>query len=196
MPGEAVKRKIHVLHGLGGIGKTQLAIEYARRYQEKYSAIIWVNGNSKDMVLQSLAAFTKRSKLVLEAELASRGAHHHSQDINDDAQAALRWLARKRNCRWLMIFDNVDRDYHSDFEDPEAYDLESYFPRADQGFILVTSQLSSLGDIGKSTQVVRLNIEQAVDILSYNSRLPPSTIGKLHICCRASSHILIHLLQV
>lgn len=196
MPGKAVNRKIHVLHGLGGIGKTQLAIEYARRYREKYSAIIWVNGNSKDMVLQSLAAFARHSKLVHEAELASQGADHHSQDVNDNAQAALRWLARKRNCQWLMIFDNVDRDYHSDVEDPDAYELESYFPRADQGSILVTSRLSSLGDIGRSTQVLRLNIEQAVEILSYNSRLPPSTIGKLHMCCHASSHIFIYMLQV
>ena len=50
-------RKIHVLHGLGGIGKTQLAIAYARKHQDVYSAIIWVNGNSKDTLFQSLAAF-------------------------------------------------------------------------------------------------------------------------------------------
>lgn len=39
-------RKIHVLHGLGGIGKTQLAIAYARKHQEVYSAILWVNGKT------------------------------------------------------------------------------------------------------------------------------------------------------
>lgn len=188
MPGEVVNRKIHVLYGLGGIGKTQLAIAYARRYQETYSAIIWVNGNSKDTVLQSLAGFAKHSKLVPGAEPATMmGADHHGQDVETNAQAALRWLALKKNCRWLMIFDNVDRDYHPDVEDPEAYDLETYFPHADHGFILVTSRLSSLGDIGKSTKVVQLNPEQAVEILSNNSRLPPSTIGKLNNCCRASS---------
>ena len=44
-------RKIHVLHGLGGIGKTQLAIAYARRYQKSYSAILWLDGKSKDTLL-------------------------------------------------------------------------------------------------------------------------------------------------
>jgi GTPase SAR1 family protein len=37
-----------VLYGLGGIGKTQLAIEYIRRHKEKYTAIFWLNANSQD----------------------------------------------------------------------------------------------------------------------------------------------------
>lgn len=37
-----------VLHGLGGIGKTQLAIEYIRRHKEKYTAIFWLNANDQD----------------------------------------------------------------------------------------------------------------------------------------------------
>ena len=56
-------RKIRVLHGLGGIGKTQLAIAYARKHQEVYSAIICVNGNSKDTLLQSLAAFATYARI-------------------------------------------------------------------------------------------------------------------------------------
>ena len=46
-------RQIHVFHGLDGIGKTQLAIVYAPAYQERYSAILWLNGNSYDTLLQS-----------------------------------------------------------------------------------------------------------------------------------------------
>lgn len=45
------RRKIHVLHGLGGIGKTQ-------KLQERYSAIQWLNGNSKDSLVKSLAEYT------------------------------------------------------------------------------------------------------------------------------------------
>ena len=37
-----------VLYGLGGIGKTQLAIEYIRRHKEKYTAIFWLNANNQD----------------------------------------------------------------------------------------------------------------------------------------------------
>jgi hypothetical protein len=41
-------RSAVVLHGLGGIGKTQLAIEYVRRHKEKYTAIFWLNANDED----------------------------------------------------------------------------------------------------------------------------------------------------
>jgi ATP/maltotriose-dependent transcriptional regulator MalT len=41
-------RSCVVLHGLGGIGKTQLAITYARRHKEKYTAIFWLNANDED----------------------------------------------------------------------------------------------------------------------------------------------------
>ncbi|KAL9023002.1 MAG: hypothetical protein Q9196_007435, partial [Gyalolechia fulgens] len=54
-------RKTYILHGLGGIGKTQLAIAYARKHQHTYSAIVLVNGNGKDTVVQSLVAFGRRA---------------------------------------------------------------------------------------------------------------------------------------
>jgi len=47
-------RRVAVLHGLGGIGKKQLMIEYAKRHRTEYSAIFWVN--SKDSIKQSLVA--------------------------------------------------------------------------------------------------------------------------------------------
>ena len=179
MPGEAANRKIHVLHGLGGIGKTQLAIAYAQKYKNDYSAIVWVNGNSQDTVLQSLALFAKQFNTISGVELPIK-ADRHRDDLKEDAQAALRWLALKGNCRWLMIFDNVDRDYYLNTEDLDAYDLVSYFPRADHGFILITTRLPSLGDMGTSTEVTRLSLEQAVEVLSSNcSRLLSSAAGKL-----------------
>jgi len=42
------RRKMFVVHGLGGIGKTQLCIEFVRRYQEKYTAVFWLDGSSED----------------------------------------------------------------------------------------------------------------------------------------------------
>ena len=45
------RRKIYILYGLGGIKKTQIALAYVKKYQETYSAILWLNGNSKDTLL-------------------------------------------------------------------------------------------------------------------------------------------------
>ena len=169
-------RKIHVLHGLGGIGKTQLAIEYARKYQERYSAILWLNGNSKDTLLQSLAGFAKYAGIdgILKSTVKISG---NGEEIEEKANAVRRWLSLEGNCRWLVIFDNVDRDFHAEVKDSEAYDLESFFPAADHGSILITTRLPHLGEFGVATQVTRVDRDQALQILTNTSRPPQSSPG-------------------
>lgn len=170
------RRKLHILHGLGGVGKTQLAIAYARKYQHTYSAIIWVNGNSTDTVLQSLAGFARRAGVSRAASLDASTAQQ-APEMKAEANAALKWLALERNHRWLMIFDNVDREVGSDHEDAQAYDVTSFLPAADHGSILITTRLFSLGEIGRSTEVARLHSTQALELLSNRSGLHPSSNG-------------------
>lgn len=83
--------------------------------------------------------------------------------MNAEANAVLRWLALERNRRWLMVFDNVDRDIRSDDEDAQAYDVMSFLPAVDHGFVLITTRLPSLGVIGTSTEVTRLRLDQALE---------------------------------
>jgi len=56
-------RSAVVLHGLGGIGKTQLAIEFTTRHKEKYTAIFWLNANDEDSLKLS---FRNIAQCVLE----------------------------------------------------------------------------------------------------------------------------------
>jgi len=51
-------RKAVVLHGLGGIGKTQLSIAYAKRHKDSYSAIFWLNIKDENSLKQSLMILT------------------------------------------------------------------------------------------------------------------------------------------
>lgn len=164
------RRKIHILHGLGGIGKTQLALAYARKYQETYSAILWLNGNSKDTLLQSLAAFGKHVPTSRSLELLVGGTSH-APDVEAEARAVLRWLALKGNRQWLVVIDNVDREYQPDNKDPQAYDVSSFFPFADHGSLLITTRLPSLREVGTSTEVGRLTLEQALELLCSRSGL-------------------------
>jgi len=170
-------RRMHVLHGLGGIGKTQLAIQYARKHQKKYSAILWINGSSKDTLLQSFASFATNARIEGIPKAAVQVAEH-GQETLERTKAVLRWLACDRNERWLLIFDNVDRDPHGTVQDPQAYDIESFLPDADHGSILVTSRLPHLGQLGTSTKVTTVNGEQAFQILTDNSGLSPNAPGK------------------
>ena len=63
------RRKIYVLHGLGGAGKTQLMLEFARSYKMDYTSIFWLNGATEDLLRQSLLQVASRitSGPILEA---------------------------------------------------------------------------------------------------------------------------------
>lgn len=54
------------------------------------------------------------------------------------------WLARVDNTGWLLIIDNVDREYGEKGGDPEVYDLKRYFSGANYGSVLITTRLARL----------------------------------------------------
>ena len=57
---QSCRQKTLVLHGLGGIGKTQLAVEFARQHYLKFSAVFWLDGRSEDSLKQSIAGSAGR----------------------------------------------------------------------------------------------------------------------------------------
>jgi hypothetical protein len=151
-----------VIHGLGGIGKAQLAIEYSRRQHERYSAVLWLNGSSKDSLNQSLANIAYR---LPQNELAADTIDQLQQskiDVNAVARGVLQWLSLSSNRHWLLIFDNVDRDYYLKEMDPQAYDIKEFFPSADHGSILITSLLLSLRRYGTGLRLDIVNDEQSM----------------------------------
>lgn len=111
------------IHGLGGVGKTQLAVEYAWKHLSDYDAVLWVNANSPDALDASLAALA--SLLLLPA----------SQDREQAVQvrAVLGWLVGQK--RWLLIVDNADSE-------SAAGAVRDRFQPNLRGHILITSRLS------------------------------------------------------
>ena len=186
-------RRIHVLHGLGGIEKTQLAIAYARKFQKAYSAIVWVNGSSRDTVLQSLAGFAQRAGITTGTNTIN-STRPQALDLEMEARAVLTWLEQERNDRWLVIFDNVDRDVQSNEEDPYAFNNESFFPSTDHGAVLITSRLPSLRGMGQSTEVRRLKLDQAVELLSHRSGLRATSDSETCLQgCYGGGKLMIYL---
>ncbi|KAF2827167.1 hypothetical protein CC86DRAFT_445243 [Ophiobolus disseminans] len=79
-------RKIAVVHSLGGIGKTQLALAYVQRHKKEYSAVFWVNSTSEDTLKQGYAAAARRiyrEHLSLMHLKAMAG----SGDVDEEAEA-------------------------------------------------------------------------------------------------------------
>jgi hypothetical protein len=71
------------------------------------------------------------------------------------------WLARSDNKDWLLVFDNVDRDYSAKGNDSEAYDVTLYFAGADHGSILITTRLAQLKQLRDSPPLGRLSSAQS-----------------------------------
>jgi hypothetical protein len=168
LQGDGCRRKVVVLQGLGGIGKTQLAVKFVKEVADNYSAIIWLDGKTEDTLKQSFALTAKRLyKYHPASKLLKQAAG--SKDINDAVVAVKEWLSNKGNHRWLLVFDNIDNPILPDVKDSQAYDTHSYFPEANQGSIIITTRSSRI-DIGESVPVSKLGTQESIEILRSTSR--------------------------
>jgi len=158
------RRRVVVIHGLGGIGKTQLAIEYVRRHEQDYSAVLWLNGSSRDRLLQAFLDVAHRipaDQLRADVVATLDDAAVDKETVIEDVK---RWLSLPGNCGWLLILDNVDLEYRGLGKDMQGFDPREAIPEADHGSILVTSRLSNMS-IGEKIQLGNLGEEDAREVL-------------------------------
>ncbi|WP_155128769.1 FxSxx-COOH system tetratricopeptide repeat protein [[Actinomadura] parvosata] len=110
----------HALHGLGGVGKTQLAIEYAHRFRKEYELVWWIPADQPMLVKSSLAGLARELRLPIGP----------STGVEEAAEAALDALRRGvPYTKWLLIFDNAD----------EVDEINAIAPRG-PGHVLITSR--------------------------------------------------------
>jgi hypothetical protein len=154
------RRKILVLDGLGGIGKTQLAVEFARKYQAVFTSVFWLDGNSRDSLKQSIIDCVSR----IPEEQVPETSRKYSSSMEDGLDAVvgdfMKWLGKTENKHWLIIFDNVDRDYLQE-TDIDSYDVSNYIPDVDHGSVLITTRLAKLRQLGESLHLESVNMIQA-----------------------------------
>jgi Tfp pilus assembly protein PilF len=132
-----------VIHGLGGIGKTQLAIEYAYRYGWDYDIVWWVR--SEDTV--TLAS--DYASLAVKLDLPEKDATEQSAIV----EAVKEWLRQNRG--WLLIFDNAE----------DAKSMRDYIPRGSMGHLIITSRNRNWTGLAKSLSVTSLPLEKAMEFL-------------------------------
>ncbi|MEO3765033.1 FxSxx-COOH system tetratricopeptide repeat protein [Streptomyces sp. B5E4] len=133
------------IHGMGGVGKTQLAIEYAYRHQSEYDIVWWIPSERPGQIGQSLVELAKRLGLETTSEVNVAGPV---------VREALR--EGKPYSRWLLIFDNADS--------PEQ--VRPYFPTGGTGTIVVTSRNRRWSLVGGSLDVDVFTREESKKLLS------------------------------
>ncbi|WP_329254793.1 FxSxx-COOH system tetratricopeptide repeat protein [Actinoallomurus sp. NBC_01490] len=134
------------LHGLGGIGKTQLALEYAYRYLADYDLVWWIPSDQPFLVRSSLASLATHLGLP----------HANTTGVEEAARAVLDALRRgDPYSRWLLIFDNA--------WGPEGlYDVIPDGP----GHVLITSRDARWTDVANTVNIDVLTRRESVEFLS------------------------------
>ncbi|KAH7010871.1 P-loop containing nucleoside triphosphate hydrolase protein [Microdochium trichocladiopsis] len=154
-----------VLHGLGGIGKTQLAATYIKRYRDEHSAIFWVNIKDKASIQQSFARIATQI-LEQNPNIDSLKGLNQQQDHTKIIQAVKAWLSLPGNTRWLIVYDNYDDPKLPGRVTDTAVDIHQFLPTAFQGSIIVTTRLSQV-EIGHQIRIEKLKSDcESLQILS------------------------------
>ena len=143
-----------VLGGMGGVGKTQLAIAYASHCQNDYESVFWLNAKSEATLKDSFRKVAVQ--IVFDIQDPS---------VLDGEEILIhirRWLSHPKNSQWLLIFDNYD--------EPEQFNIEDYYPSASQGAIVVTTRLPHLVAGGTIRLQPLGKIEESLEILQTRSQ--------------------------
>ena len=136
---------IQAMCGLGGMGKTQVATEYAYQHAKDYSLIWWITGDNDSTVSSDYAALAKPLQLKLpEGEESNQ---------NLAVQAVKRWLGE--NAGWLLIFDNL----------PAAEDAKPYLPQTSGGHVILTSRNPKSKGLATPLSLQVLNSDDSVHFL-------------------------------
>jgi hypothetical protein len=134
----------HTLHGLGGVGKTQLATEYAHRFQSDYELIWWIPSDHVSSIRRSIVSLARRLELP------------ESEDVDFTVQTVLDELGVGRPSRnWLLVYDNAGN----------PVDVRRYLPSG-PGQVLVTSRNRDWSNESTILEVDVFSEEESIEFLT------------------------------
>ncbi|KAG8792095.1 hypothetical protein FRC12_007206 [Ceratobasidium sp. 428] len=148
------ERRVCVVHGLGGSGKTQIALKAVERTKEKWSDIIYVDATTRETIIASLKGFALGKML------------------GETYEHALRWLELTRR-HWLLVFDNAD--------DPDLR-ISDFIPGGSCGSVLITTRLRTLVTLGQpqgpesECAVSGMDAEEGLELLLKTVRIQDQTL--------------------
>lgn len=144
--------RIQALSGLAGVGKTQVAVEYAYRHESRYQAVLWVHADSAETLASSFVALAETLDLPEKNEA--------NQPLI--TKAVKQWL--QRNSRWLLLVDNLE----------DVSLLQDLVPSPHAGHIIGTTRSRRTGQIAHRIDLSPLqNNDGGLLLLRRTNVLPP-----------------------
>lgn len=143
---QLLERHLSALSGLGGVGKTQTAIQYAVRHRADYpGGVFWINAETISGLTSGFVEIAKALRLPAA----------ESNDHEKAVKAALAWLNKTDG--WLLILDNVE----------DRGDLRRFVPEHGKGDVLITSRETVFAELGipRALDVRDLDGDDAVRFL-------------------------------
>ena len=134
------------ISGLGGIGKTQTAIEYAYRYRDSYQAVFWLKADTSELLIAEMLQLAPVFGIV-------------ERDQQQIVEAVKRWL--NQHTGWLLILDNVE----------DVTTLQTLLPSMPEGSILLTTRSQIMGTLAERIDLEQMEQEEGILFLLRRARL-------------------------
>ncbi|CAM6086197.1 unnamed protein product [Calypogeia fissa] len=146
---EQQQRQVVVLLGMGGQGKSQLAMEYCRtaRLLKEFRAVFWIDASSIKSAHRSF------ERIALKIADPSRLFENIEEKVAFVKDTMDGW-----DSRWLLVFDNYDA--------PSAdFNAAAFFPSSHFGTILVTSRHEDSKRLGKVIHLAKMTEQESLELL-------------------------------
>ncbi|MDQ6660772.1 MAG: tetratricopeptide repeat protein, partial [Chloroflexota bacterium] len=137
------------ISGLGGIGKTQTAVEYAYRHRDEYQAVLWCRAETRRTLLADFVTIADLLDLPEKRE----------QDQGWVIQAVKLWLQTHKG--WLLILDNIE----------DLALLEDFLPTKSEGHLVLTTRTQVTGPFAQRIDLEQMKLEEGALFLLRRAKL-------------------------
>ncbi|MEV0385462.1 tetratricopeptide repeat protein [Nonomuraea sp. NPDC050643] len=157
--------------GLGGVGKSELALQYAHRHRGQHPLVWWIDADGPEQIRAGLAALARALTSGIDSMAAEQAT------VQEAAAWTLSWLTAHPG--WLVIFDNLE----------EAAHVEPYLARLAHGHVLITTR-RDIGWQQMGIAPLRLDmLERQASLALLSGLLGPNAAGQIELSDRLADHL-------